>query len=133
MRARRFTSEGVEAFRRYVLDAREVAQRKGPVPPVAQDLLTDGQYTEEMPYELPADEPRFLTKLDMGQFVTGIVPDSDYQTVRVDGPFWTWLAARYFDQITAGRSKVKEPRAYVAGISFQEFYRHLILGPYYLY
>ena len=36
-------------------------------------------------------------------------------------------------QITSNRRKIKEPRAYVAGISFQEFYRHLILGPYYLY
>ena len=38
-----------------------------------------------------------------------------------------------FDQITNGRKKLKEERAYVAGLSFQEFYRHLVLGPYFIF
>jgi len=133
MRARRFTPSGIEAFQQYVLEARETAKRQDSVPPVQQEWLTDEQFSEPMPYALPADEPSFLTKLDIGVFVSGIVPESDYEAVRTDAPFWTWLAARYFDQITSNRSKVKEPRAYIAGLSFQEFYRHLVLGPYYLY
>lgn len=133
MKARRFTAAGNEAFLAYVLNAREAGRSRGSVPPVPPNLLTDPQYAEEMPYELPSRDPQFATKFDIGEFMTGIVPSSDFETVRVDGPFWSWLAGRYFDQLTADRSKVKETRAYVAGISFQEFYRHLLLGPYYLY
>jgi hypothetical protein len=133
MRARRFTPEGIDVFQRYVLETREIAKRREAVPIFEQEILTDPTYTEAMPYELPVGEPTFQTKLDIGLFMTGVVPDSAHEEVRADGPFWTWLAARYFDQITANRSKVKEPRAYIAGISFQEFYRHLILGPYYVY
>ena len=133
MKARRFTPEGLEAFRQYVLEARATAQQKLPVAPVPDVFFTDDALAEQMPYELPPQTPQFSTKLEIGQFVSGIVPDSDYEAVRADAPFWTWLAARYFDQITSNRIKVKEPRGYIAGLSFQEFYRHLILGPYYLY
>src|SRR5262249_49183927 len=125
--------EGLDAFQRYVLEAREQGKGDVAVSPFPQDGLTDDKYTEQMRYELPTKEPVFATKLEIGIFVTSFVPDSDYEIIRTDGPFWTWLAARYFDQITANRSKIKEPRAYIAGISFQEFYRHLLLGPYYLY
>src|SRR5690606_3569011 len=122
MKARRFTTAGLEAFQSYVLSAREAARARGDVPPVPDHLLADSQYGEETAYELPSAEPRFATKFDIGEFLTGIIPGSDYEAVRVDGPLWTWLSARYFDQLTAGRSKIKEPRAYIAGITFQEFY-----------
>jgi len=46
---------------------------------------------------------------------------------------WSWLAGHYFDLITSNRSEIKEPRAYVAAIGFQEYYRHLLLAPYLVY
>lgn len=133
MRARRFTAAGVDVFKSFVQAARDDARQKCPVNPVPAEWLTDGRYTEVTDYELPHGEPQFRSKFDIAQFVAGVVPDGDYEKVRVDVNFWTWLAARYFDQVTANRSKIKEPRAYVAGLSFQEFYRHLILAPYYVY
>jgi hypothetical protein len=133
MRARRFTQAGLDAFQQFVLQARDAAKRRETVPPVPQEWLVEDQFSEPTPYELPPGEPRFETKNDIGAFVSSIVPDSEYEEVRGDASLWTWFAARYFDKITSNRRKIKEPRAYVAGISFQEFYRHLILGPYYLY
>lgn len=133
MRARRFNTEGMERFTGFVADARAMNKARADVPAVPDELLWSAACGDDTPYELPAAEPVFSTKYDIGQFASAVVPDSDYQHVRTDAALWTWLAARYFDQITSLRRKIKEPRAYVAGISFQEFYRHLILGPYYLY
>lgn len=132
MKARRFTSKGLAEFQELVQRARELAPDK-PVPPLDQQWLTADETGEATEYELPGHEPAFATKLEIGEFICSVVPDDHHETVRGDAALWSWLAARYFDQITAQRRKIKETRAYIAGISFQEFYRHLILGPYYIY
>lgn len=133
MNARRFNSEGLKVFADYVSGARVAFRQKQAVPPVPDQLLFDETLTLETPYVLPTGDVRFQTKADLGRFLTGIIPDRDYDEIRIDAGFWSWMAARYFDQITNGRQKIKEERAYVAGLTFQEFYRHLLLGPYYLY
>jgi len=133
MKARRFSEEGLERFRAWIIDVRAIAKAGGEVPPVPDDLLVDDRYATATEYELPAKEPIFNTKMDIGIFCCQLVPDTHHEVVRGDAAFWSWLAARYFKQLTKGRTKIKEPRAYVAAIGFQEFYRHLMLGPYYIY
>ncbi len=133
MRARRFTADGMAAFGAFVQQARELNKQGTPVSSVPPEWLTETQYAEPVAYELPPTAPVFNTKLDIGLFISGVIPDADHELVRTDEALWTWLAAKYFDEITASRTKIKEPRAYVAGLTFQEFYRHLILGPYYVY
>ncbi len=103
------------------------------VEPIPESLLTGSEYTGPVDYELPDESPTFPDKLAIGRLFTRVIPDQRNHEARLDAGLWSWFAARYFDQITANRRKIKEDRAYVAGISFQEFYRHLILGPYYLY
>ena len=133
MRARKFTEQGLARFGEFVDLARANLKAGLGVEQVPSDLLSDTALSEATEWELPPDDPSFDTKFAIGQFVSGIVPDADYEHARTDGGFWSWLAARYFDQITAGRKKIKERRAYLADLSFQSFYRHLLLGPYYLY
>jgi hypothetical protein len=133
MKARRFTDQGLAAFSEYVAAARVDSKARVEVAPLPDKLLWTADFATETSFELPDAEPVFDSKFAIGEFVSGIVPEWAYEEVRTDAGFWTWLAARYFDQITGGRKKIKEGRAYVAGLSFQEFYRHLILGPYYLY
>lgn len=133
MKMRRFNEHGVAAFREYVLAARAQAKAKQAVPPVPLEILSEAALTEVLEYELPSDEPEFATKLDIGVFVTGVIPVEHYERVRGDEGLWTWMAARYFDRLTQGRKKIKEPRAYLAALNFQDFYRHLILGPYIVY
>lgn len=133
MKARRFNSAGLVAFSEFVAAARTAFRQNSPVPAVPTELLTNDDLTTETPYVLPDGETRFADKLSLGQFLAGVIPDRDYDDIRTDAGFWSWMAARYFDQITNGRTKIKEERAYVAGLTFQEFYRHLLLGPYYLY
>jgi hypothetical protein len=131
--ARRFNDQGLAQFSEYVTHARALWRSKTEVPPVPPELVDDPATSEPLEYVLPDAEPNFPTKLAIGEFVAGIVPEAAFERARVDASFWTWLSARYFDQITANRTKLKEPRAYVAGLSFQEFYRHIILGSAYLF
>jgi len=133
MKARRFTEKGLSVFSEFVEAARADSKARREVAPISSKLLWDDELAAVTDYVLPDGEPVFDTKLAIGEFISGIVPEWAHQEARTDAGFWSWMAARYFEQITAGRKKIKEPRAYVAGLSFQEFYRHLILGPYYLY
>lgn len=133
MRARRFTEAGVARFQEFATAARSLSKAGSPVPAVPVDLLWDEQFSTSVEYELPEVEPSFSDKLEIGLFCCRLIPEGDHEVARSDAPLWSWLAARYFDQITHQRTKIKEPRAYVAAIGFQEFYRHLILGPYYVY
>jgi hypothetical protein len=133
VRARRFTEKGLAAFSEYVAAARIDSKARQDVAKLPEEILTNDEFATETPYHLPETEPIFESKFAIGEFVSGVVPEGAYEEARLDAGFWSWLAARYFDQITSGRKRIKEGRAYVAGLSFQEFYRHLILGPYYLY
>ena len=133
MKARRFNERGLERFYAFVENARSSRKAQALVEPVPLDLLWTVDVTAETEFVLPGGEPHFETELAIGEFMAGVIPAGAFEDARVDVGLWSWIAARYFDQITNGRTKIKEERAYVAGLSFQEFYRHLILGPYYLY
>lgn len=133
MRARRFNQQGVDAFRDFIRSAKLAAKRGEPAPPVTVELLESDLLSEATSHELPAPPDLFASKRELAVFVDRFIPRNKYDEVRIDSGFWTWLAARFFDQITNKRKKLKEERAYIAGLTFQEFYRHLILGPYFIY
>src|SRR4051812_44471375 len=120
-------------FGTFVSNARASNRSGTDVPAVpAQTVYGDG-VTEATDYHLPDQDPSFSDKLSIGQFFSRVIPQERHEEARMDVGLWTWLAAKYFDQITAARTKMKEERAYVASLSFQDFYRHLLLGPYYVY
>ena len=130
---RRFNQRGLDAFREYLRQAKLDTKAKLPVPPVPIELLQGDATSEPTDYVLPSLPEVFSTKLELASFVDRVFPRNRYDDVRIDVAMWTWLAACMFDQITNGRKKFKEERAYVAGLSYREFYRHLILGPYFIY
>lgn len=130
---RRFNQQGVDAFRDYLRQAKLDAKAKLPVQPVPSDLLHGAASSEPTGYVMPSLPENFSTKMELAGFVDRVFPRNKYDEIRIDVAMWTWLAACMFDQITNGRKKLKEERAYVAGLSFQEFYRHLILGPYFIF
>lgn len=133
MNIRRFNQKGIDAFREYIIAAKSYSKANSPVDPVPDLLLRSESMTEITVYSLPTIPNEFKTKLELAEFIDKIFPRNKYDEVRVDIGMWTWLAAVMFDKITNCRKKLKEERAYVAGLSFQEFYRHLILGPYFIY
>lgn len=133
MKARRFNEKGLIEFEAYILAARTNHRARQPVEAVPAHLLTSDEFTTPTDYELPDETQVFPDKLSIGRLFTRVIPAERNEEARLDVRLWSWFAAKYFDQITSGRKKIKEERAYVASISFQDFYRHLILGPYYLY
>jgi len=133
MKARRFTEKGLQVFAEYVTAARLNRRSGSGVDPVPGTLLNGAYLTELTDYELPDVPQDFPDKLAIGRLFTSVIPCERNEEARLDVGLWSWFAAHYFDQLTLGRTKIKEERAYVASISFQDFYRHLIFGPYYLY
>ncbi len=133
MKARRFSEQGLLAFGAYIETARANYRAKLQVEPVPEHLLNSPEVTETTDYELPDEDQDFPDKLSIGRLFTRVIPVQRNDEARLDVGLWSWFAAKYFDQLTLGRKKIKEERAYVASIYFQDFYRHLLLGPYYLY
>lgn len=133
MKARRFTEIGLQVFAEFIQTARANHKARLPVDPVPGSLLSGSEFTELTDYELPDETQSFPDKLSIGLLFTRVIPFGRNDEARIDVGLWSWFAAKYFDQITSNRKKIKEERAYLASISFQDFYRHLILGPYYLF
>jgi hypothetical protein len=133
MKILRFNTQGVDAFREYVRSAKLAAKARQLPAAVPDSLVFEGSLTEATPYKLPDLPESFPTKRDLANYVDRILPRDRYDELRIDTGLWTWLAALLFDLITNRRTKIKEERAYIAGLTFQEFYRHLILGPYFIY
>lgn len=130
---RRFNTKGIQHFEAYVLQCRQRHRAGEPLGPVTPTLLTDPECTIETSYELPGAAADFRDKLSIGEYFCRAIPDDRHAEARLDKELWTWLAAYFFDEITEGRKKIKETRAYIASIGFQDFYRHLLLGPYFVY
>jgi len=133
MTIRRFNAKGVQLFEAYVLQCRQRHKTGEPIEPVTQSLLTDPECSVETHYQFPGGAADFKDKLSIGEYFCRVIPDDIHAEARLDKELWTWLAAYFFDEITEGRKKIKETRAYIASIGFREFYRHLLLGPYFIY
>lgn len=131
-KVRRFNEKGIESFREYIHELRKqskVLERKA----FPETLLYDSSTSEDTDFEMPDLPSTFKTKIELARYLDNVFPKNCYDQIRIDTGTWTWLAACMFDQITNGRKKIKEDRAYIAGLSFQEFYRHLIFGPYFIF
>jgi len=129
MKIRRFNEAGMLQFRQVIADRRQAAKAKRAVDPIPAELLQSDEYTTETRFLLPDAPAAFKTKLDICNAVFKMIPQGDFEAMREDAPLWSWLAGWYFDEITMGRKKLKEERAYVAMVDFEGSYRHLILGP----
>jgi hypothetical protein len=130
---RKFNAEGMKEFETFVLHAKKQYKSKQIVDVVPPELISDSLFSDATEYEVPDGPVTFASKRDIGEFFCKIIPDHEHDTARLDKALWTWLAAKYFDEITDERRKIREARAYIASISYQDFYRHLLLGPYFIY
>jgi hypothetical protein len=129
MKIRRFNDAGLAQFRLVIADRRQSAKVKRSVEPIPRELLESDEFTESTIFNLLPDRPVFHTKFDIADAIFRMIPARDFEVLRVDAELWSWMAGWYFDEITNGRKKLKEERAYIAKAFFQNDYRHLILGP----
>jgi hypothetical protein len=130
MKIRRFNDAGLAQFRLVIADRRQSADAKRFVEPIPRELLESDEYTESTIFDLLPDRPVFQTKFDIADAIFRMIPARNFEVLREDAALWSWLAGWYFDEITNGRKKLKEVRAYyIAKANYQTDYRHLILGP----
>jgi hypothetical protein len=130
MKIRRFNDAGLAQFRLVIADRRQSAKAKRSVEPIPRELLESDEFTESTIFDLPPDRPVFHTKFDIVDAIFRMIPARDFEVLRGDAALWSWLAGWYFDEITNGRKKLKEERAYyIDKPDYRTDYRHLILGP----
>jgi len=135
MKARRFTERGLSGFRDFIEQCRLLAKEGDDLPAVSEELLLGGEMSEEIDLEFVDPPSSFATKLDIARYLDSMIPPEREESFRRDAPFWSWLAAAMFELITCEgqRRRIKETRAYLAGLGFQDFYRHSLLGPYFVF
>lgn len=131
MIARVFTDQGVEAFRTLLGEFR--SGMEGPVP---ASLTQSSELTVELAFriELPSLSPQ-TTRYLWGQAIDGLLGSQEPPPNQRRG-FWTWLSAHYFDAICPakdGKRQVREEPRYIPELgNYRRFYRHLLLGPWYV-
>ncbi len=132
MIARVFTDEGVESFRALLGEFR--GAMVGTVP---SELIQSPELTVELAFriELPTLSPQ-TTRYLWGQAIDGLLGFQKPPQHQRKG-FWTWLSAYYFDAICPagkdGKRHIGEESRYIPELSnYRRYYRHLLLGPWYV-
>ena len=135
MKARRFTDRGLTEFRDFVEQCRRLVKEGADLPSVPQELLLSAEMSEETDLEFFHPPSPFTSKLDIARYLDSMIPPDEEESIRRDAAFWSWLAAALFERITCEGQlrRIKETRAYLAGLGFQDFYRHSLLGPYFVF
>jgi hypothetical protein len=125
VRLRRFTPEGIEAFRAILRASRETPTEEFPL-----ELLEHPTLTELVEPAVSVGEVQFETKGDAARYLSTIlapIPDDD---VRLDAGMWTWLSLVYLDSVcqhTEHGRDVKNDYYYVfEPLNPRHFYRHLL-------
>ena len=96
----------MHAFTEFASAARAAFKREEVVDSVPDEMLMDSATDDGDIYVLPAGDVHFSTRfLELGRFLTGIIPDRDYDDVRLDAGLWSGVGGQYFNQLTNGRAK----------------------------
>ena len=125
MKLRRFTKDGLQAFRDYLALARREADADPP-----NDLLESGSLTEVVSPEVQVAAHHFETKGEVAQYLHSVLRSLPDDLLHRDAGIWTWLSLLYFDsvcQFRADQRVVKNDYHYVfEPLNVRHFYRHLL-------
>lgn len=138
---RRLNEAGVDAFGRFITDARRDPTTTPPV-----DLLTDAAYSEAVVGGATVEARHLTTKLEAAQVLVDLLDRSDldvrqrFDPARADNEgLWSWLSLRFFDSLCppdgSGRRRIRASAHYRYVADYAPFranraYRHLLVGPY---
>lgn len=123
----RFTSKGLDEFVKWI--------RAGAQGEVPRELLEDISFAEQLPGQREAPSEQFPDRYVFGQALAKLLKDFDQQSVSFDRGLWSWLAARYFEQLCPRDAEGKRAlrKEYVYALSESRiYYRHLVRAPWYL-
>lgn len=133
MKLHRLTDAGIEAFSSYL-----ALLKQQPATPPPLHLLEDKQMAEPLNTAAVVEPKEFPTRLAAAEYLHGLLAASGLKNIDTDRGLWTWLTLYYFDQLCPakadGERKVLDAARYVPQLSnYQRFYRHLLVGPYFIY
>lgn len=137
--ARKLTWEGEKAFREYIEKIRH-----------QPDSLPDPPDLDKRPFstelkdaiQIPAldSSNRPETKYDLACLIHEVLESVNNGTnkkTKFLAPeyrdFWSWLAYKWLDILMLRDRKVGESARYICSTDYQDYYRHLVAGPYIAY
>lgn len=133
MKLRRLNERGIEQFATYLDRLREDLRLDPPT-----WLLTDDDASEPAA-DVEVEKKTFPRRMEAGEYLSGVLGKSGIPNVDRDCGLWAWLSLFYFDEVCpvkkdGTRKLSKQNSRYIPAIgNFQQFYRHLLLGPYFIY
>jgi hypothetical protein len=133
MKLRRLTDAGIEAFSNYL-----AMLRVDPSLPPPVQLLDGAGVSEPLPTQAAVEQRAFASRLAAAEYLHGVLAASELKGIDRDRGLWTWLTLYYFDQVcplkAKGSRSVKHIARYIPELSnYLRFYRHLLVGPYFIY
>ncbi|NMC21377.1 MAG: hypothetical protein GYA33_13275, partial [Thermogutta sp.] len=90
MKLRRFTPEGIQAFREFLAEC-----RRQPETEIPAGLLEHRTRTEVVTPECQVEEKHFETKGEAAQYLHGVLQPLHEDDLAKDAGLWTWLSLLY--------------------------------------
>jgi hypothetical protein len=129
---RKFTDEGIEQFRDYLVDLRGGATSCPPF-----ELLNDPATSEHIDSGGEIENRNFKTRLELAQYLDEVLSEIEIESLETDVHLWSWLSLFYFDQVCPShKGDVRKPgRDYrhILEPGYPNGHRHLIAGVYLVY
>lgn len=125
MKLRRFTADGIHAFREFLAESRRKPETKIP-----SGMLEHRNWTEVVSPECEVAENNFETKGEVAAYLKDVLGKLPTEDVLKDSGLWTWLSLLYLDSICSvqnGNRSIKNDYYYVfEATNMRHFYRHLL-------
>jgi hypothetical protein len=129
MIVRKLNAEGIHIFEEYLQ-----ARRNGQEADLPKHILDDGDYTENLSFEVKVENIAFANRLEMAEYLSGLFEDAPPAHEK-DLGLWTWIALYYFEQLCPSDKTPNRSYQYIlrGDENYKHYYRHLVNGPYRLY
>ena len=128
MKLRRFTPDGIQAFRDLLKQCREQ-----PDVDVPTDLLEHSSFTELINPPIEVMPQQFEVKRNAAEYLGAVLRPLKPEEVEKDAGLWTWLSFFYFGSVCrfeGGKRIVRNDYQYVFEPNNpRHFYRHLLFIP----
>lgn len=125
MKLRRFTPDGLQAFREFLAKCRRQLDTEVPT-----DLLEHRSLTEVISPECQVAMNYFETKREAAHYLHSVLAPLSMETVSKDAGLWSWLSMLYLDSLCSadgGTHLVKNDYYYVfEPNASRHWYRHLL-------
>ena len=127
MKLRGFNESGIEGFDRFrgssVLILDDLRQ-----------LLEDTACTVSLGVDIQVEPRELPTRFAVGEYLYGLFENNPVSGLDSDKGIWAWLSAFHFEQLRPPSGRLGERARWVPDVgNYQNYYRHLLAGPYQIY